>query len=209
MDDGLTIWFTGLTLSGKSTVAALVAGHISEGGYKVEMLDEELVGPSLCKGLGTSKEDRDTCVRRIGFICQLLTRNGVVAIAAAISPSRAVRDEVRQSIGRFVEVYAKCPVEVCAQRDYKGLYEKAHRGEIENFPGVSDHYEEPLYPEVVCNTDVETPEQNLTKVITRLIELQYLTPALAVGREVPASHGYSQEEEEELKARLRSLGYLE
>ena len=168
-----------------------------------------MVRTNLSKGLGFSKEDRDTNIRRIGFVCQLLSRNGVVAIAAAISPYRSVRDEVRQSIGRFVEVYVKCPVEVCEQRDFKGFYEKARRGEIKNFTGVSDPYEEPLHPEVVCNTDVESTEESATKVIQRLVELQYLPQTLAAGGTIPASPAYSQEEEEEIKARLRSLGYLE
>jgi adenylyl-sulfate kinase len=209
LEDGFTIWITGLPLAGKSTVATLVAGHLREGGYKVEVLDEEAVETNLCKGLDPSKESLDICIRRIGFICQLLSRNGVVAIVAAISPYRAVREEVRQSIGRFVEVYVKCPREVCMERDVNGLYEGARRGGVENVPGVSDPYEEPLRPEVVCQTDAESPEQSAARVINRLVELKYLDETLAVGGEPPASPGYSPEEEEAVKARLRSLGYLE
>jgi adenylylsulfate kinase len=132
-----------------------------------------------------------------------------VAVAAAISPYRNIRDEVRQSIGRFVEVYAKCPVEVCEERDFKGLYEKARRGEIENFTGVSDPYEEPFHPEVVCDTDVESPEESAAKVLKRLVELQYLPETLAPGGMGQVSSVYLKEEEEEIKARLRSLGYIE
>lgn len=209
MDDGFTIWMTGLPLAGKGTIAALVAGHLMEGGYKVEVLDEKVVGTDLCKGLGSSKEDQGVCIRRIGFICQLLNRNGVVAVASAVSPERAVRDEVRRSIGRFVEVYVKCPREVCMERDVNGLYEGARRGGVENVPGVSDPYEEPLRPEVICRTDAESPEQSAAHVIRRLVELQYLDETLSVGGEPPASPGYSPEEEEAVKARLRSLGYLE
>ena len=209
MQEGFTVWFTGLPRAGKTTVATLVAGHLRELGFKVEVLDGDVVRTNLSKGLGFSKEDRDTNIRRIGFVCQLLSRNGVVAIAAAISPYRAVRDEVRQSIGRFVEVYVKCPLEACEQRDFKGLYERARRGEIENFTGISDPYEEPLHPEVVCNTDTESPEESAAKVLHRLVELQYLPQTLAVGWGDQPSPVYLQEEEEEVRNRLRSLGYLE
>jgi adenylylsulfate kinase len=209
MQEGFTIWFTGLPRSGKTTVATMVAGELRELGYKVEVLDGDVVRTNLSKGLGFSKEDRDTNIRRIGFVCQLLSRNGVVAVAAAISPYRNIRDEVRQSIGRFVEVYAKCPVEVCEERDFKGLYEKARRGEIENFTGVSDPYEEPFHPEVVCDTDVESPEESAAKVLKRLVELQYLPETLAPGGMGQVSSVYLKEEEEEIKARLRSLGYIE
>lgn len=209
MEQGYTIWFTGLPRAGKTTVATLVAKRLRDLGCKVEVLDGDVVRTNLSKGLGFSKEDRDTNIRRIGFVCQLLSRNGVVAVAAAISPYRAIRDEVRQSIGRFVEVYVKCSVEVCSQRDFKGLYEKARRGEIENFTGVSDPYEEPLHPEVVCDTDAESPEESAEKVIQRLVELQYIPYNLAVQSDIHASPVYRQEEEEAIKERLRSLGYLE
>jgi adenylylsulfate kinase len=207
--EGFTIWFTGLPRAGKTTVATLVARELKDQGYKVEILDGDVVRTNLSKGLGFSKEDRDTNIRRIGFVCRLLSRNGVVAIAAAISPYRAIRDEVRQSIGRFVEVYVKCPVEVCEQRDFKELYEKARRGEIENFTGVSDPYEEPLHPEVVCDTDKESPEESAAKVLQKLMGLQYLPQTIFTGGERQASLVYLPEEEEEIKARLRSLGYLE
>jgi adenylyl-sulfate kinase len=138
-----------------------------------------VVRTHLSKGLGFNKEDRDTNIRRIGFVCNLLTRNGVAAIAAAISPYREIRDEVRAEIGDFVEVYARCPLDVLQERDVKGLYAKALRGEIANFTGVSDPYEEPLNPEVVLETDRETAEESLAKVVAKLEALGYLAPAAA------------------------------
>src|SRR5512136_3088603 len=142
--DGFTLWFTGLSGSGKSTVARLVEKSLRERGMRVEVLDGDVVRTNLSKGLGFSKEDRDTNIRRIGFVCKLLSRNGVVAIAAAISPYREIRDELRRDIGCFVEVYARCPLDTLVERDVKGLYKKALAGEIANFTGVSDPYEPPL-----------------------------------------------------------------
>ncbi len=142
---------------------------------KVEVLDGDVVRENLSKGLGFSKEDRDTNIRRIGFVCELLTRNEVIAIAAAISPYRAIREENRARVGgRFVEVYCKCPIDVLAERDVKGLYKKALAGEIKNFTGVDDPYEPPLRPEVVVESDRETPESSARKVLVRLEELGYL-----------------------------------
>ena len=179
MEKGVTLWFTGLSGSGKSTLAERVANELRHRGLRVEILDGDEVRTNLSKGLGFSKEDRDTNIRRIGFVCKLLTRNGVAAIAAAISPYRAVRDEVRAEIGDFVEVYAKCPLDVLQERDVKGLYAKALKGEIANFTGVSDPYEEPLNPEVVLESDKETVDESLAKVVAKLEELGYLTPASA------------------------------
>ena len=176
---GFIIWFTGLSGAGKTTVAERLHQVLRDRGLKVEMLDGDVVRTNLSKGLGFSKEDRDTNIRRIGFVCKLLTRNGVAAIAAAISPYRAVRDEVRAEIGDFVEVYAKCPLDVLQERDVKGLYAKALKGEIANFTGVSDPYEEPLNPEVVLESDKETVDESLAKVVAKLEELGYLTPASA------------------------------
>ena len=176
---GFTIWFTGLSGAGKTTVAERLHQVLRDRGLKVEMLDGDVVRTNLSKGLGFSKEDRDTNIRRIGFVCKLLTRNGVAAIAAAISPYRAVRDEVRAEIGDFVEVYAKCPLDVLQERDVKGLYAKAIKGEIANFTGVSDPYEEPLNAEVVLESDKETVDESLAKLVARLEELGYLTPASA------------------------------
>ena len=146
--EGFTLWFTGLSGSGKTTLARMVERELRARGMKVEVLDGDVIRQNLSQGLGFSKEDRDTNIRRIGFVCQLLTRNGVVAIASAISPYREVRDENRRRIGRFVEVYVEAPLEVLMERDVKGLYKKALAGEIPNFTGISDPYEPPLNPEI-------------------------------------------------------------
>ncbi len=171
---GFTIWFTGLSGAGKSTLANLIAEDLRARGMKVEILDGDVVRTHLSKGLGFSKEDRDTNIRRIGWVCEVLSRNGVVAIAAAISPYREIRDELRGKIQNFVEVYVEAPIEVLAERDVKGLYKKALAGEIKNFTGVSDPYEPPLNPEIVCNSAAETVEQSRAKILSRLAELGYL-----------------------------------
>ena len=171
---GFTIWFTGLSGAGKSTLANLIAADMRDCGMKVEILDGDVVRTNLSKGLGFSKEDRDTNIRRIGWVCEVLSRNGVVAIAAAISPYREIRDELRSKIANFVEIYIEAPIEVLAERDVKGLYKKALAGEIKNFTGVSDPYEPPLHAEVVCNSATETVEQSKVKIMTRLAELGYL-----------------------------------
>ncbi|MBI2172559.1 MAG: adenylyl-sulfate kinase [Chloroflexi bacterium] len=173
---GVTIWFTGLSGAGKSTIADKVEAYLRAAGRKVEVLDGDVVRTNLSKGLGFSKEDRDTNIRRIGFVGKLLTRNGVAVLVAAISPYRDVRDEVRRDIGDFVEVYVHCPLDELVRRDAKGLYAKALRGEIQNFTGVSDPYEEPLHPEVVVHTDRETAEESVAKVIAKLEELGYVAP---------------------------------
>ena len=162
--EGFTLWFTGLSGAGKSTISTILENRLREGGARVEVLDGDVVRTNLSKGLGFSKEDRDTNIRRIGFVAELLSRNGVIAIAAAISPYREVRDEVRGRIANFVEVYVECPIEVLAGRDVKGLYRKALAGEIKGFTGVSDPYEPPLEPEVVVHTSIETPEQSAAKI---------------------------------------------
>jgi adenylylsulfate kinase len=197
---GFTLWFTGLSGAGKSTLAHIVADELRRRESKVEILDGDVVRTNLSKGLGFSKEDRDTNIRRIGFVCHLLSRNGVVAISAAISPYRAIRDEVRQMIGDFVEVFVRCPLEVCAQRDVKGLYAKAMAGEIPVFTGVSDPYEEPLQAEIIVDTNQETAEQSARKILLTLEQMGYIP---ASSEEV-----YSEEEEEEVKRRLEELGYL-
>ena len=176
---GFTIWFTGLSGAGKTTIAEALAPVLRERGLKVESLDGDVVRTNLSKGLGFSKEDRDTNILRIGFVSHLLSRNGVVVLASAISPYRDVRDEVRGQIGDFVEVYVQCPLDALVKRDVKGLYEKALRGEIANFTGVSDPYEEPLNPEVVVETDKETVEESLAKVLAALEERGYLPSATA------------------------------
>ncbi|HEM62405.1 MAG TPA: adenylyl-sulfate kinase [Chloroflexi bacterium] len=200
-EQGFTLWFTGLSGSGKTTLARAIEGILRARGLKVEVLDGDVVRTNLSKGLGFSKEDRDINIKRIGFVCKLLSRNGVVAIGSAISPYREVRDFVRQDIGRFVEVYCRCPMEVLIERDVKGLYKKALGGEIENFTGVSDPYEEPLNPEVVVHSDRETPGESVARILTKLEELGYIPPS-------EEDQAYSAEEEKVLEDRLRALGYL-
>src|SRR5579885_448433 len=151
---GFTLWFTGLSGSGKSTIAERVALKLERKGIPVEILDGDIVRTHLSKGLGFSREDRDENIKRVGFVCQLLTRHGVVAVASVISPYREAREYNLHKIRNFVEVYTRSPVEICAQRDIKGLYQKAIKGEIKGFTGVDDPYEPPLNPEVVCKTDV-------------------------------------------------------
>src|SRR5437867_7241854 len=171
---GVTLWFTGLPCSGKTTVSQLVFDQLQQSGARVELLDGDIVRQKLTKGLGFSREDRDENIRRIGFVCHLLTRNGVIAISAAISPYRSTRDEVRRLTGSFVEVFVDCPLEVCKQRDVKGMYKKALAGEIAGFTGVSDPYEEPLNPELTLHTDRETPEESAQNVLEWLEEAGYL-----------------------------------
>jgi len=198
---GFTLWFTGLSGSGKTTLSRQVEEILLERGLKVEVLDGDVVRTNLSKGLSFSKEDRDINIRRIGFVCNLLTRNDVVAIAAAISPYHDVREENRKLIGSYVEVFCKCPLDVLKQRDPKGLYKKAEAGEIKHFTGVDDPYEDPQNPEILVETDSETPEESVTKIIKTLEILNYIPPS---GTE----EEYTEEEEEKIKERLRSLGYI-
>jgi adenylyl-sulfate kinase len=177
VSDGYTVWFTGLSGAGKTTLGAALAEALRARGRRVEVLDGDVVRTSLSKGLGFSREDRDTNIRRIGFVAKLLTRNDVTVIVAAISPYRAVRDEVRAEIGRFVEVFVRCPLETLIERDVKGLYERALRGEVAQFTGVSDPYEEPLNPEVVVNTDRESVEESVARVMAALERLGHLPPS--------------------------------
>src|SRR5919107_2017229 len=163
---GFTIWFTGLSGAGKTTISNIVAPALRDRGYKVEVLDGDVVRTNLSKGLGFSKEDRDTNIRLIAFVADLLSRNGVGVITAAISPYREIRREARAMMGdRFIEVFVKASVEACAERDVKGLYEKAFKGEIKEFTGVSDPYEAPENPALVVDTENESPEDSAQKVI--------------------------------------------
>ena len=173
---GFTIWFTGLSGSGKSTLSEIIERRFQEHGRNVEILDGDIVRTHLSKGLGFSREDRDTNIKRIAFVASLLTRNGVVCISAAIAPYREARAWAREEIGNFVEVYVKCPIEVCRQRDIKGLYKLVDEGKIKNFTGVDDPYEEPEHPEVVVETDKETPAESVDRIFTKLVELGYLGP---------------------------------
>ena len=198
---GFTLWFTGLSGAGKSTLATRCEEIFLERGMKVEVLDGDVVRTNLSKGLGFSKEDRDTNIRRIGWVCHILTRNDVIAIGAAISPYKAIRNENRKMIGRFCEVYCKCPIDVLKTRDPKGLYEKALRGEIKGFTGVDDPYEPPEKPEVLIESDKETVDQSVDKIIRTLELLGYLP-------ETGEVQDYSPAEEEKIKERLKDLGYI-
>lgn len=172
---GFTLWFTGLSGAGKSTVSEILEKRLRDKNAKVEVLDGDIVRTNLSKGLGFSKEDRDTNIKRIGFVAELLSRNGVIAIAAAISPYRSVRDFVRDRIENFVEVYAYCPLEILVERDVKGLYKKALTGEIKNFTGVSDPYEPPENAEIVFDSSKETSDESAEKIWAKLIDLGYLS----------------------------------
>jgi adenylylsulfate kinase len=178
---GFTIWFTGLSGSGKSTLSEIIARRLKEYGRNAEILDGDIVRTHLSKGLGFSREDRDTNIKRIAFVASLLTRNGVVCISAAIAPYREAREWARKEIGNFVEVYVKCPLEVCRQRDVKGLYKLVDEGKINNFTGVDDPYEEPEHPEVVVETDKEMPTESVARIFIKLIELGYLEPEFLHG----------------------------
>src|SRR5579883_2469685 len=171
---GFTIWFTGLSGAGKSTLAGALADYFQARGERVEILDGDAVRTHLSKGLGFSREDRDTNIKRIAFVCSLLTRNGVICISAAISPYREARAWARQQIGNFVEVYVKCPIDVCRERDVKGLYKLVEEGKLKGFTGVDDPYEEPEHPELVIETDQETIEESVSRIFAKLIELGYL-----------------------------------
>ena len=175
---GFTLWLTGLSGAGKSTLATAVGHELRRRGVRVEVLDGDEVRQNLSKGLGFTREDRDTNIRRIGYVAKLLARNGVVVITAAISPYRAVRDEVRREIGAFVEVYVKASLDECVRRDTKGLYRRALAGEIPQFTGVSDPYEEPLRPELVIDTEREVVGESAARVVDRLVELGYVREAV-------------------------------
>jgi adenylylsulfate kinase len=175
-DRGFTLWFTGLSGSGKTTIAEIVERDLRERERRVEVLDGDIVRTNLSKGLSFSREDRNINVLRIGFVANLLTRAGVAVIVSAISPYKEARDQVRRRIVDFVEVFVDAPLEVCAERDVKGLYKKAFSGEIQQFTGVSDPYEAPAAPDLVLKTEEETPEESAHKVIEKLEFFGYLWP---------------------------------
>jgi adenylylsulfate kinase len=175
---GVTIWLTGLSGAGKTTICQFLETELRRTGYKVEVLDGDVVRQNLSKGLTFSKEDRDENIRRIGFVAQLLTRNNVIVLVSVISPYRAIREEVKERIGDFIEVYVNAPLEVCEQRDVKGLYKKARAGEIKNFTGIDDLYEIPLEPDVECKTNQESISQSANKILTKLEELGYTNSLL-------------------------------
>jgi adenylylsulfate kinase len=172
---GFTLWFTGLSGAGKTTIAEIVEKELRVRHGKIEVLDGDIVRTNLSKGLGFSRDDRDTNILRIGFVADLLTRNGVGVIVSAISPFKEVRDQVRRNIGEdFIEIFVDAPLEVCAERDVKGLYKKAFAGEIEQFTGVSDPYEPPAAPELHIKTNEEEPHESSRRVLLKLEELGYL-----------------------------------
>ena len=186
---GFTLWFTGLSGAGKSTLSNLLATELRRRGMKVEILDGDEVRTNLSKGLGFSKEDRDTNIKRIGYVCKLLTRNGVIAISAAISPYREIRDFNREQIGPFIEVYVECSIEKLTERDVKGLYKKALAGEIKNFTGISDPYEAPLKPEILINSGTETVEQSLQSILTYLEKHGWVPAGAPAGAKHAGAHG--------------------
>jgi adenylylsulfate kinase len=171
---GVTVWLTGLSGAGKTTITQALEAKLRAQDYPLEVLDGDIVRTNLTKGLGFSKEDRDENIRRIGFVANLLTRHGVIVIVSAISPYRDIRQEVKEKIGDFVEVFVNAPLDVCEGRDVKGLYKKARAGEIKSFTGIDDPYEAPLNPEVECRTDLETLEESVGKVWSKLEQLGYL-----------------------------------
>lgn len=171
---GVTLWFTGLPCSGKSAIADRVAEILKGKGYYAERLDGDIVRQDLTRDLGFSKKDRDENIRRVTFVSKLLTRNGVIVLTSFISPYKEMREHARKEIGSFLEVYVKCPVEVCAQRDVKGMYKKAMRGEIKEFTGVSDPYEEPERPELLIESSQEPLEQSVGRVMAKLEQLGFV-----------------------------------
>lgn len=175
---GFTVWLTGLPSSGKSTLARMLQRELDEAGLAVEVLDGDEIRQRLTKGLGFSKEDRDENIRRIAYVAKLLTRVGGITITAAISPFQEARERARAEIGNFVEVYVECPLSVCMQRDVKGLYAKAVRGEIPNFTGISDPYEPPVQPEVIVHTERESHEESLAKILEKVVALNFLPEQL-------------------------------
>ncbi|MEH1869063.1 MAG: adenylyl-sulfate kinase [Nostoc sp.] len=170
---GVTIWLTGLSGAGKTTICQFLETELRRTGYKIEVLDGDVVRQNLSKGLTFSKEDRNENIRRIGFVAHLLTRNNVIVLVSVISPYRAIREEIKERIGDFIEVYVNAPLEVCEQRDVKGLYKKARAGEIKNFTGIDDLYEIPLEPDVECKTNQESISQSANKILAKLEELGY------------------------------------
>ena len=175
---GFTLWLTGLSGSGKTTIALLVEAELKARGLKIERLDGDTVRQSLTRDLGFSKEDRDKNIERVTFVAKLLSRNGVGVIASFISPYVVTRAMIRRETTNFVEVFVDAPIEVCAERDVKGMYTKAFAGEIENFTGVSDPYEAPETPEIHLRTDRETPEESAARVVAYLEEHELIPLAV-------------------------------
>jgi adenylylsulfate kinase len=171
---GVVVWFTGFSGAGKSTIADALTAKLKSEGYQLEVLDGDVIRENLTKDLGFSKEDRDTNIRRIGFVAQLLARNGVIVLVPVISPYRAIREEMRAKIDNFLEVFVNAPISVCEERDVKGLYKQARAGKIKQFTGIDDPYEPPTNPEVECRTDLEELTESVDKIFTKLQESGYL-----------------------------------
>lgn len=199
MQTGATIWFTGIPSSGKSTIAREVRDQLVDRGLTVELLDGPEVRQSLSRGLGFAREDREEHVRRIGYVAKLLSRNGVIAICAAVSPYRATRDEVRRNVLGFVEVYVECPLAVAEARDTEGIYARARSGAIDDYTGIDAPYETPERPEVHIRSDLESVPDAAAKVV-RTIELIGLIPAEETSATLSA--------EDEVRRRLAGLGYI-
>lgn len=172
---GVVVWFTGFSGAGKSTIADALTKKLKSEGYQLEVLDGDEVRENLTKDLGFSKEDRDTNIRRIGFVARLLARNGVIVLVPVISPYRAIREEMRASIDNFVEVFVNAPISVCEERDVKGLYKKVREGQIKQFTGISDPYEPPTNPEVECRTDLEELSESVDKIFNKIKESGYIS----------------------------------
>ncbi len=199
--EGATVWFTGLSGSGKTTLAAAVRDRLQELGHQVEFLDSGRMRRELNRSLGWTREEIEVNLKRLGYEAKVLNRNGIIVLVAAVSPYREVRDAIRNDIGRMIEVYCRCPMEVLLQRDDQGLFERANRGEVQHMAGVNAPYEEPFKPEVLINTDVETVEDAVDKIVRTLVLLGYL-------KATNTAH-YTADEEEIIKRRLKDLGYLE
>jgi adenylyl-sulfate kinase len=197
---GVTVWFTGMSGAGKTALAIPLEAELRKRGLKVERLDGDIVRQSLTRDLGFSKEDRDKNIERVTFVAKLLTRNGVAVLCSFISPYRAVRAQVKEEVGNFVEVYCYASMETLIERDVKGLYKKALAGEIENFTGISDPYEPPPEPEITVNSAAQTVEESIQIILKRLQELGYLPP--------DEGGTYDEEEEKQVEDRLRALGYI-
>jgi len=189
MEAGCTLWFTGMSGSGKSTLANLLATRLRARGARVEVIDGDIIRTRLCRGLGFSKDDRQENISRVGFVCELLARHGVIAIAATISPYRACRDELRSRIANFIEIYMHCPVDVLVGRDVKGLYKKALAGEISHFTGISDPYEPPLAAEITIDSSKDALEESLASILRVLEERGIVAP---LREPVPSEAGVSQ-----------------
>ena len=172
---GAAVWFTGFSGAGKTTIADALTEELNKQGYKLEVLDGDEIRENLTKDLGFSKEDRDTNIRRIGFVAKLLARNGVIVLIPVISPYRAIREEMRANINNFVEVFVNAPLSVCEERDVKGLYKKVRAGEIKQFTGIDDPYEPPTNPEVECRTDLEELSESVAKIMNKLKDSGYIS----------------------------------